>query len=132
MNYHDDFGRVKDTYRSNGGHSQATWACCGKESETDESGVYYDYSYDSLDRMDISTKEADHALVSSHVFDAAGRTLKTVTSSDGLSVTVSNAFDLAGRTILSVDNAGLVTTYSYAGGGRISTAVLPGGATNIT
>jgi len=119
-------------YNSDGTRSEATWGCCGKEWERDAGGIERTYSFDALNRQDISTKQADNPIIQSSVFDAAGRTLTNTISSGGLVQRTSSAYNTAGEQTNSVDAAGLVTRSFSEQGGRIRTTILPGGITNYS
>ena len=128
----DADGHAVETHRSDGTYTESAWGCCNKDWEKDAHGTETTFSYDELDRLLTLTKLADTDIMTSYTYDAAGRRLRETRSAGGLSQVSSNAYDLAGRLTLSVDPAALETTYSYSDGGRISTVVRPGGATNVT
>jgi hypothetical protein len=58
---YDEFGCVTDVYQSNGTHSESTWGCCVKDSETDAQGIERTYAYDDLQRLITQTKEGSAA-----------------------------------------------------------------------
>jgi len=134
----DAFGNVTQEHRSTGEEREVTWGanCCGKESETDASGIQWTYDYDLLDRLIKDNKKntagTANALVREYTYDAADRRLTEGVSGSGLSmVTSSNTYDLAGRVVTSVDSRGIETTYTYSDGGRMTT-VVRAGVTNET
>ncbi|MFZ4396621.1 MAG: RHS repeat-associated core domain-containing protein, partial [Kiritimatiellia bacterium] len=132
----DQFGRVLNAVRANGTLTEATWACCGKESETDESGIEHSYTYDDFKRLAMSVKigisNAQAHVYTTYAYDAAGRQISQTTFAGGISQTTSNIFDSAGRTLATMDPAGLVTTYQYPD--ELTTrTIAPGGLlTNTT
>jgi hypothetical protein len=130
--YRDELGRATNVAQANGTYTQTGWACCGKEYEVDASGIRTDYLYDDLKRVETAIKEASPNVTTYYTHDASGRQLSVQRFSGGLSLVSSNRYDLAGRLTNTVDEAGLVTVYTYASGGRIATVVAPGNATNIT
>ena len=65
--------------------------------------------------------------------DGLGNVLTQITTAGALALTNTvNQYDMAGRLTNTVDIAGLVTTYAYTDGGRITTVTRPGGASEIT
>ncbi|MCP4487963.1 MAG: hypothetical protein GY820_11680, partial [Gammaproteobacteria bacterium] len=133
---YDDFGHVTDVHGSDGTHSQSSWSCCSKDSETDAGGIVVNYTdYDDLGRLLTRVKEGIGSIpdiTSAYTYDAAGRRLTEITSSQGLSSGVSSVYDTSGRITLSTDAGGLETVYAYSGGGKVTTVTYPGGATQIT
>ncbi|MFA7158177.1 MAG: hypothetical protein WC299_02655, partial [Kiritimatiellia bacterium] len=101
----DESGHPVRVDKANGAYSEATWNCCGKEWEKDESGVEYSYTYDALNRLTQKVKhgisagqypaQADH--YTTYTYDAEGRKLTEVVSSSGISQGRTNQYDLAGR-----------------------------------
>jgi RHS repeat-associated protein len=111
--------------------------CCGKEWEKTADGVETTYGHDLFNRLVLETKKGTNSpsddIVKEYSLDAVGRNLTEKISGEMLSLLVSsNVYDRAGRTISTMDSAGLVTTYSYQNGEGIRTEIRPGNATNIT
>ncbi|MCP4570362.1 MAG: RHS repeat protein, partial [FCB group bacterium] len=135
VNAYDDNGRLVSTVRSDGTKTESDWGCCNKESDTDAWGVQRFYTYDDLDRIEISTKKGAAAqgdVVTTYTYDAAGRQKNQTITAGGLSMTTSNEYDDAGRLKNTTDAAGLVTEYDYSPDGRTITKTRPGGATEVT
>lgn len=129
----DSFGRLIKTTSSNGAISESTWSCCGKESETNATGIITSFIYDTLNRLtDQTTESAKGDIVTHYTYDASNRRLTNTISSGGLSLSSSSLYDKAGRIINRTDNTGSTTTYSYQSGGSQTTITRPGGATEIT
>ena len=129
FNTHDRLGRVVETLYANGTRTESAWGCCGKLSETDRDGITTRYTYDALKRMVAKVNEAT-GIVSSFTYDAAGRKLSSTQEKEDLSLTSRSRYDSAERLVARVDAAGLVTRLSTEN--RVSTTILPGGATEIT
>ncbi|MGA1795436.1 MAG: RHS repeat domain-containing protein [bacterium] len=53
-------------------------------------------------------------------------------SAGGLSLITTNVYDTSGRLLTSIDQAGLITSYSYDPDGLVTTVTRPGGATEVT
>lgn len=149
--FHDDRGRVRDTYRSDGTHTSDVWGdCCSLRTMTIEDGTQTVEEYDVLGRVLKSTRvgiaadpnagyEAQPDIVTTNDYDAMGRLLSTTVtagpSGDELVQTSGQVYDLAGRVLSSTDNAGLVTTYAYgltSSGGRKVTVTHPDGGTDVS
>lgn len=133
---YDAAGHVTDTYMSDGKHTSAEWDCCHKTSETNAQGITYEYiDYDALGRLETSEKIGMSPypdILTSYTYDAAGRTLTTTITGGSLSLMTENYYYVSGRPDYSVDQAGLMTTYTYSANNRINTVIRPGGATEIT
>jgi len=127
---YDDVGHVTATYTSDGLQTEEIWGCCGKDSETDRTGLTTAYVYDDLKRLVLSDRElgSNHVFTST-VLDAMGRYLSQTISAGGLVQVSSNRYDLAGHLVWSVDSQGQVTTYEY--NGLINTTIRSG-LTNTT
>ena len=137
---HDDFDRVASVIRSDGTRTDSEWGCCGKTRETDAGGLERRFEYDDLKRVAAEIRPAaasetwsDQAEIRiQRTYDAAGRTVgQTVTGGDYI-LASDTLYDLAGRIVSSTDVAGLTTIQAYEAGGRITTIIRPGGATEIT
>ena len=133
---YDEISHLTDTFRSNGGHSQSAWSdCCGKDSETDETGVNTTYEYDSLKRKIRMTKVGiigvQEDLATTYSSDAADHmTVTEQVSENGLRILVaSNQYDTANRLVWSINQGGIVTAYLYNGP---TNTVIQGSLTNIT
>ncbi len=136
---HDIDGRVTDTYTSGNTHTQASWDCCGKVSDTDAAGGTTLYVYDDLNRIVSATREGAAGILPAqadiktlYTYDALGRSIKTTVTSGSLAQFSRNHYDRAGRLAENIDASGLVTTYTYSPDGLTSTITRPGGATEIT
>jgi YD repeat-containing protein len=130
--------RMVNEYVSNGTWSEVVWGsnCCGRESETDRSGIETTFAYDLLKRVTSKTKKGattnDTDLVTSYTYDAAGHRLTTTVSGGALSmVTSSNTYDLAGRLLTSTDAQGITTTYDYSQD-AVNPITIRAGVTNQT
>ena len=141
MQEFDFFGNVTDVYRSNGEHEEASWGsgCCGKDNETDAYGTQRTFSYDALGRLGLEIKRSvDNNPTNDlwHIteYDAANRVMSEMQCAWTVwpGPTTSNAYDGVGRLVGTIDPAGLITTHTYADGGRTETVVKPGGATEVT
>ncbi len=140
VNHYDAFGRIEDVYGSDGSHRSSMWDCCGKISETDASGITTSFEYDGLKRVEQSTREGAFAdtwpgqedVVTTFLYDGAGRTLSRTIASGFLTLHSETEYDLAGRTETVVDTSGLVTGYSFSADGRTTMVTRPGGITEIT
>jgi len=129
-------GHVANRYYSDGTFEENTWSsCCGLERTINRQGQVEIYNYDDLGRR-YSILRAGQGnqpdIDNDYGFDAAGRQVSMIETADGLSRTTGSDYDLAGRLQSSTNEAGLVTLYTYEDGGRISTVVMSGGATQIT
>lgn len=138
---YNDRGHLTQATRHNGGAFTAIWDGDKQTSRTDESGVQTDYTYDSLLRVKTTTKKgvaangsfpAQSDIVTTLNYDAGGAQTSQTVAGGSLSLTSTTVYDLAGRTKRVSDQAGLVTSYAYANGGRTQTVTTPGGATQIT
>ncbi len=130
---YDDFGHLIEVFRTNGTKSESAWDCCGKVSDTDTRGIIRSYTYDDLKRVETETKQTGTGdIVTTYTYDGSGRRLTETVSAMGLSLSTLNSYDTAGRLQTRTDAAGLVKTYNYAQGGRITTVTQPGGFTEIT
>ena len=131
--FSDELGHATNVVRSTGASVQATWACCGKDSEKDETGIEYNYLYDALRRLDLrikkgaTTNEADTCTF--YTYDAEGRQLGQVVQAGSLSQVTTNVYDLAGRLVWSRDPDGIETTYIHDG---VTETTIRAGLTNVT
>jgi len=140
VQYFDAFGHMTRAVHSNGTQSESTWGCCGKESDTDIQGIRRNYIYDDLQRAVTEIKEgvssgpwpSQSDIYTTYTYDAMGRRLTETTSAGDLSLTIINVYDISGRLLTSIDQAGLITFYSYDPNGLVTTVTRPGGATEIT
>ncbi|MEM7392215.1 MAG: hypothetical protein AAF492_07685, partial [Verrucomicrobiota bacterium] len=107
---------------------------------TDANGMRTEYVLDALKRNSSQIKigvEADaypaqSNLTTTTTYDAAGRILTRSVTGGSLTMVSSNSYDGAGRLLSATDPSGLVTLYGYGSGGRVSTNILPGGATQVS
>lgn len=141
VNTYDGRGHVTQTVRHNGQVSTAVWSGDRQTSAIDESGIETVYAYDGLGRLRTSTKKGIAAgggfpaqvdIIKTTVFDAEGNLTQESISNGGPGQSKTNTYDLAGRIRTRQDEAGLVTTYAYANGGRTQTIIRPGGATEVS
>jgi RHS repeat-associated protein len=112
----------------------AAWPADLKLSETDESGITYTNSYDSLKRLKTRTKLAvsgQSPLLTALSYDAANRVLTNTLSAGSLSQVSKVHYDLAGRKTDETGPDKLVTSYSYQGGGRQTTVITSSGASMV-
>ena len=132
---YDRDGHPVKTRSSDGTMSESVWGCCGRESDTDSRGIQRTFAYDALRRV---TTEIHHGasgqddIVNSYSYDAVGRRLESTVSAGDLSQSTVSDYDMSGRIFRTTGPDGLVTNYSYNGGGRVSTVTRPGGSTEIT
>jgi RHS repeat-associated protein len=132
-NTYDNEGHIIQVVNSDGTMNSANWDCCGKTDETDARGMVTNYEYDFMQRVEHMTRTGAHGpVITSYTYDASGRRLSQTMSAGDLSQTTSSVYDGAGRLKSSTGPDGLVTNYSYAAGGLISTVTRPGGSTEIT
>lgn len=140
MDY-DSQGQLTQTRGHNGAITTNVWSADRIVSQTDAKGVQTDYTYDALVRLKTQTRKgvpangsfpAQADIVTTYFYDAQGHQTSETSAAGGLSLTQSSSFDMAGRLKTSIDRTGLVTSYSYANGGRTQSATMPGGATQIT
>ncbi len=130
---YDDDGHVTKVSRSDGTQTDSTWGCCSKESDTDARGIERNYSYDELNRLEISTKQGTNAdITTSYTYDAIGRRLTETVSAGELSQVTRNVYDLAGRRQSMTGPAGFSTVYAYSRGGSVATVTRPGNVTEIS
>ena len=139
---YDPFQRETKTYQANGLFKDVTWqTCCATSDEIGYDGLRVTKVSDQNRRLLMETFKgvaageypAQEDLATSYTYDGAGNKLTKIVTAGGLSlITASNQYDLAGRLIKTVNEAGLETAYSYATGGRITTVIRPGGASEVT
>lgn len=138
---YDDLDRETAAYFQNGLSKHMAWeTCCNQSMEAGTDGTIVHNVYDTEGRVVQKIVEgaeggiypAQPDRVTTYARDGVGNVLTETASAGGLSLVVSNEYDLAGRLVSTVDAAGLVTTYSYQDGGRITTVTRPGGATEMT
>jgi YD repeat-containing protein len=134
MDY-DDRGHLIQTRRHDGQATSSTWSGDQKVSDVDASGVETTYTYDALGRVKTQTKKGIAAggsfpaqvdIVTTLSYDAEGRQTSQTVAGGSLSLSNSSVYDTAGRLKSETDQAGLVTAYTYANGGRVQTKTLPG------
>ena len=135
-NTYDAFERKLSTTRSDGSVQETAWSpCCGRDADIGVDGQTIEYGYDQNKRLMTRTKMGlgnQTNLTSFYTYDGAGNRL-TEALLDGMGTCIlvaSNSYDLAGRLVRSVDQQGIVTTYSYQQGGRI-TSTIRAGLTNV-
>ena len=141
-NTYDEQHRIVAELKSNGELTETSWNCCNKASETLPDGTRYLYAYDEMSRLVSKTKVGignQPDLVTTYVYNADGKVVSETVSGGALSESETREFNLAGLLTRKVDKQGLVTTFSYltpvntgsSRRGLTTTAVLPGGATQI-
>lgn len=126
---------------------QSTWQNGEKVSETDQFGITTTYTYNALQQIETSTKQgvgasgnhlAQPAIVTDHGYDTVTAGCGCCTGSDrsitadGVTLETITKKDKAGRLLNQTDADGFITSYAYTEGGRITTKVLPSGATEVT
>ena len=137
VNTLDEDGHTVVVRRSDGTQTDTSWACCGKDKETDGLGGVHNYSYDALKRVTFEEKEgitageypAQANVFTEYTYDAAGRKLTQTVRGVNLNLVTSNQYDLLGRMVSSTDPAGITTQYLYEG---LTNTTIRGGATNVT
>ena len=113
---------------SDGKTYASEWNCTGPLWEIGTDGILTTNTYDSLKRLVSGTREGPHGtLTTTHVYDAAGREVRTVRGS----LTSSRTYDLSGRLLTETDEQGRVTAYAYPDA-QTTVVTLPGGGTRIT
>lgn len=135
VNAHDELGRVIAAYTADGGVTESTWGCCGKDSETDRTGISRAFLYDDLKRVTSITRhgapgQAD--IVTQYTYDASGRRLTEIVTAGDLSQVSTSVYDIAGRLDYTIDAAGFTTDYAYEQNGLATTVTRPGAITEIT
>lgn len=108
--------------------------------ELDEDGVRTDYAYDSTRQLiEITRAEVREGsavitpeTITEYVYDAAGRTVSTITHTGAMQTARHTAYDGSGRVISSTDELDRVTTTAYSADGLTTTVTTPAGATTIT
>jgi len=131
---YDTMGHITSETASSGLQKTIAWGtgCCGKESETDSSGLTTAYTYDVLDQVEIVDRElGDGNVITAYTYDINGRRLSTTVTAGGIVQASSNRYDTAGRLLAATDPRGIETLYEYAENGR-STTVIRAGITNVT
>ena len=130
-------GSVQD----NGRASSREVNCSGSPIwEQDADGVRTDYTYDSARRLtEVSRAEVRDGetvitpeTITEYVYDAAGRTVSTITHTGAMQTARHTAYDGSGRVISSTDELDRVTTTAYSADGLTTTVTTPAGATTIT
>jgi RHS repeat-associated protein len=104
-------------------------------SETDEDGVTFRYTYDSLKRLKTRTLAGTNGLpdyVVTSTYDAQGRTLSVTTNAGSLSLANKFQYDPLGRMIRHTNHEGFVTVYAYPSNGLSTSITYPGGATRVS
>jgi RHS repeat-associated protein len=137
---YDGRGHVTQTVRHNGEVTSAVWNGDRQTSGIDAAGIETIFTYDALGNIRTSTKKgiaaaggfpAQDDILTTTVYDAAGRFTQETVTAPGFSTTKLTSYDLAGR-VKTITQAGLLTSYAYSNGGRTQTMTGPGGATEIT
>ena len=133
----DELGRTLLARRSDGSQVNTSWACCGKDTETDVQGGIHNFTYDALKRVTSEEKEgttageypAQENQFTEYTYDAEGRKLTQTVRGGSLSLVTSNQYDLLGRKVSSTDPAGITTQYLYE---NLTNTTIRGGVTNVT
>lgn len=121
-----------NTYNSRNEETNTTWDCCNKASYTDEVGIQYTYTYDSMNRLISETKKGYNGssdVVTSYTYDANNKLLNKTVTAGSLSLQESFVYDQAGRIIQSTDSKGLVTAIQFSN--KVITTTKPGNCTEI-
>ncbi len=131
---YDAQGRLTQTSVQDGSNTRtvydAAWLNGRLASETDEQGIITTYDvYDAQDRVKQETRAG---IVTTRVYDPAGRMISTTRSSGGLSRTSSTGYDVSGRVTSETREDGFVTGTVYTSGGRITTLTRSDTSTEIT
>ena len=142
---YDERGHLVAEHFASGLSRSSVWSdCCGKESDTDVDGVQIMYGHDSLGRIDSRTKLGvpkisatpgyayQPPLLTVLQLDAVGNVLKETQQYGDEKISAQNTYDLAGQLVETKDASRLTTRHDYSPGGRQSTVIRPGGATEIT
>jgi RHS repeat-associated protein len=131
----DERGQVTERRRNGRVLYTATYEDALKVSETDEQGITTLYTYDSRERVQTRTKvgvAGQSDIVTTFAYDAKDRMTEKTVAAGGLSLTETWAYDPAGRLSTYTDQAGYVTTYAYANGGRTVTRTNPDTSVVVT
>ena len=137
-NIYDGRGHIAQTIQHNGQISSAVWTGDRQSSGIDASGVESTYTYDALGRIRTTVKKgiaagggfsAQADITITTVYNAEGNLTSQTVSGGAPTLGRSLTYDVAGRMKTATDEAGLITSYSYANGGRTKTIIRPGGAT---
>ena len=139
---HDADGHVTLSVKDLRTVYQAAWQNGRRTSETDEAGIVTTYPIEFYDGAGRATKviregltvgdlPAIPAQITDYVFDAEGRTTKQTVTGGSTPVVQEWAYDTAGRLKTERLN-GATTTYAYTLGGRRTTKIRPGGASEVT
>lgn len=121
-----------NTYNSRNEETNTTWDCCNKASYTDEVGIQYTYTYDSMNRLISETKKGYNGssdVIASYTYDANNKLLNKTVTAGSLSMQESFVYDQAGRLVSTTNPQGLVTTFQF--NGNTATTTYPGGATEV-
>ena len=114
--YNDSDNPIRVT-NSNGTYTETGWAGNLLAWEVSADGIRTDYTYDSLGRV-VSATRRGHGIrpdmVTSTIYDGAGRVLSTTISADTLSMATTNAYDAAGRLVWTRGADGIETAYEYS------------------
>jgi RHS repeat-associated protein len=131
--YDPSTGQSRVIYQGDWQGAQA-WPADLKLSDTDETGINYTYTYDTLKRTRTKTKQpatGQTAIVLTSSYDAASRVLTNTTSASSLSLSSVSQYDLAGRVTNQISPEGLRTSYTYQNGGQQTTTTFSSGTTKI-
>lgn len=136
---YDRMGNALNTYHADGSVQERTYVpgTYLLESEVDTSGLKKTYTYTVLNQVETITREgvmsAETAfqpdIITTHQYDVRGNLLIRTAHAGSLFQMSGWEYDGAGRLIGHTDPAGLYTEYAFAEGGRIQTAIFPGGGT---
>ena len=130
---YDSMGHLTSETTSAGLVRTEDWGsgCCGKEAETDETGLSTYYSYDGLLNVDFEeSRFGTNTVITVYTYDVNGnRTSEIRTSGELSTIVTSNRYDMADRLVWSADQAGVETRYLYFDGDR-SNVTIRAGLTN--
>ena len=119
--------RITDPY---GLVSEKVYTCCGGLVYTiDSSGARTDYDIDPYARVLARTRDG---ITTKFTLNGFGEAITETRSAGKLSLTKKQEFDQTGDLVKSISEDGLTTSYKRDIPKRISTTILPGGATQIT
>jgi RHS repeat-associated protein len=133
-----DFDERGDmTERSHNGRVvyTATYEDGFKMSETNEQGIAFTYTYDSMERVKTRTKigvDGQPDIVTTYTYNANDRMTEKTIEAGGLSLYESWTYDLADRLINYTDQGGYATSYEYEDGGRTVICTNPDTSVVIT
>ena len=127
--------KLVKTTKANGRTSTTEWMCCGPLRETDEDGITTSYAYNSAKQLVETIRSATETtpeIITSYIYDAAGRIISTRKDVGAMTTVESTQYDDLGRTISTTDILGRVTRTQYSDDQLTTTVTTPSAATLIT